>query len=202
MMNLLGYDAMALGEGDLGILGLAAIQERMGEASFPVLSANAIREGTEELLAEPYVIREIDGLQVAIIGLTGQALVKGVEFREPTQALREVIDEIGDRAGVMILLSHAGLATNRQIAEEFPQLDVIVSGGGNAVTAVAERKGDGPVTVHADLSTPGHAGRKLGIGTWYFGRQGELVQHDWTDFALTPDVADDPTMLEWVRRNS
>ena len=50
-MNRLGYDAMALGPADLA-LGLETLRARMAEAKFPMLSANAVVTGTEELGGE------------------------------------------------------------------------------------------------------------------------------------------------------
>jgi hypothetical protein len=59
----------------------------------------------------------------------------------------------------------------------------------------------GPPIVHADMSTPGHAGRRIGIGTWRFDEQSRLVDYDWQSLPLTPDVADDPEMAAWVSAN-
>ena len=58
IMNLMGYDAMALGAGDLS-MGLDVIRQRQAEAKFPFLSANAVVSGTTELVATPYITREI-----------------------------------------------------------------------------------------------------------------------------------------------
>ena len=67
-MNLLGYDAMALGGGDMR-LGLDTLRQRMAEAEFPFISANVVLSGTETLFTEPYTIKEMGDHKVAIIGL-------------------------------------------------------------------------------------------------------------------------------------
>ena len=56
-MNLMGYDAMAIGDLDLQ-LGPEVLQELMAEANFPFLSANVTLASGGELLAEPYVLRQ------------------------------------------------------------------------------------------------------------------------------------------------
>ena len=200
-MNSMRYDAMALGEGDLQILGVSAIQQRIEEADFPVLSANVFLAGTDRLLTRPYVVREVGGHRIAIIGLTGHATLPGVEIRDALETAQESVDLVREHADILILLSHAGLALNRQIAQELHELNLIISGGGQELTAVPEFTDGGPVLVHADSPSPGHAGRRIGVGTWYFDADGRLTQQNWRSVALTPDMPDDPAMLEWVRQH-
>lgn len=197
----MGYDAMALGEGDLAQLGLDVIRQRMEEAEFPFLSANAYLTGTESLIAQPYAILQVGDRSVAIIGLTGGADIPGIDIREPTDAVRAVVGEIGDRADILILLSHAGLKANRKTAQQVPELDLVISGGGKWITQEAERAERGPVVVQADLSTPAHAGRQIGVGAWTFGSGGELDHYEWQNLPLGPEIADDPEMVEWILGN-
>jgi 2',3'-cyclic-nucleotide 2'-phosphodiesterase (5'-nucleotidase family) len=200
-MNLMGYDAMALGEGDLAQLGVKAIRQRMEEASFPFLSANVYVTETGELLAQPYLVQEMGGQRVAIIGLTGMAQVPGIEIRDPLATVREIVDQVRPRADILILLSHAGLETNRQIAREVPEIHVIISGGGQVLTSSPDALVDGPPVVHADVPSPGHAGRRIGLGVWSFDDSGKLVEQRWQNLALTPEIADDQAMLQWVSQN-
>jgi len=69
-MNLMGYDAVALGETDLQ-LGEDILRQRIADAQFAVLSANVIVQSTGELFADPYVLLEVGGRTVGIIGVTG-----------------------------------------------------------------------------------------------------------------------------------
>ena len=66
--NYIGYDAMAIGnhefDNPIGVL-----REQMELATFPFISANVRTKGGE-YLAEPYIIKELNGLKVAIFGLT------------------------------------------------------------------------------------------------------------------------------------
>ena len=135
-MNAMGYDAMALGEGDLALLGAEGILRRAAEAQFPFLSANVYLTGTEDLLVEPYTVLNVGTRRVAIVGLTGPANNLEVEIRDPLETARTTIVEVHDQADVLILLSHAGLQVNREIANALPEIDLIVSGGGNIYTSV------------------------------------------------------------------
>ena len=69
-LNQLGYDALGLGMVDINRLTLGELQQRIEQAQFPVLSANATLKGSGKLLAEPYVILSVADHKVAILGLT------------------------------------------------------------------------------------------------------------------------------------
>ena len=196
-MNLMGYDAMAIGEGDLGQLGVDAIRGRIAEATFPCLSANAYLTEGDELLAQPYVILPRGERQIAVIGLTGPAEIPGIEIRDPIASVREVVAQIGEQADILILLSHTGLDTNKQIAQQIPELNLIVSGGGRTYTRTPASVENGPPVVHADVSSPGHAGRKIGTGVWSFDADGELEKRHWRIVELNPDIPDDPELSDW-----
>jgi 2',3'-cyclic-nucleotide 2'-phosphodiesterase (5'-nucleotidase family) len=201
LMNMLGYDAMVLGEGDLEILGVSAVQQRMQEANFAVLSANVVLKESGELLAQPYAIWTFGGHRVAVIGVTGAADLPDVEILDPLEATKAAVDQLRDQADILILLSHAGLSVNRQIAEQVPEIDLIVSGGGQESTDSPERVDMGPAIVHADVSSPAHAGRRVGVGTWTFDAQGRLTQYDWNSIALTTEIVAEPTMDAWASQH-
>lgn len=198
LMNMMGYDAMALGEGDLAQLGVEGILQRAAEAQFPLLSANAYLTGTEDLLVEPYTMLAIGTCRVAIVGITGLASNTEVEIRDPLEAARDAIAELRSQAGFVILLSHAGLKINREIADAIPEIDLIVSGSGTWITKELEQADSGPFIVQADLSTPGHAGRRIGAGRWTLNRENVIVSQQWENIALDTTHPDDPDMRAWV----
>jgi len=70
VMDLMGYDAMALGEVDLQ-LGDGILRQLIEDAHFPVLSANVIVRSTGDLFTAPYVVLERAGRRIGVIGLTG-----------------------------------------------------------------------------------------------------------------------------------
>jgi 2',3'-cyclic-nucleotide 2'-phosphodiesterase (5'-nucleotidase family) len=201
LMNMMDYDAMALGAGDLALLGVDLVRQRMDEARFPFLSANVVLSETGQLLTEPYVIREIQGYRIAIIGLTEEVRLPGVQILDPLTSLEAVLDDLRGKADIRVLLSHAGFETNQEIAWKAPDVDLIISGGGQGLTS-APQLGEGrPPLVHADTSSTGHAGRRVGVGSWWFGDGGRLVALDWTSVALATHIPDDPDMARWAAAN-
>ena len=197
VMNMLGYDAMTLGPQDLS-LGLTVLQQRMAEAKFAVLSANAVISATGKLLAKPYVIREFGGHKVAIVGLSGGSGAAEVAVRDPQETAQTIVAQLASQADAIILLSHAGETVDRQIAETVPGIALIVSSGPFALT-MPWRSKTGTLILHADEATPGHAGRRVGIATLTFGG-GRLIQQDWQQVGLDPQIADDPAMSAWVQK--
>ena len=196
LMNLLGYQAVALGEGDL-VLGRETLEMRMAEAGFPFVSANLL--GSDgNLFAKPYTMLDVAGHRIGIIGLTGQTTSNEFSIADPFPAAIQYVPEVGREAGIVIVLSHLGLEENRKMADVVPGIDVIVSGGGTYPAQVIRSDVTGTLVVHADSSSPGHAGRRIGVGTFEFDIRGELTDYKWQSVQLTPEIEDDPEMVEWA----
>ena len=64
LMNAMKFDAMVVGNHEFDY-GQKVLQERLGEARFPVLGANV--QGLPG--SNPYVIKDLQGVRVAIIGV-------------------------------------------------------------------------------------------------------------------------------------
>jgi 2',3'-cyclic-nucleotide 2'-phosphodiesterase (5'-nucleotidase family) len=198
IMNLLGYDAMALGGGDMR-LGLDTLRQRIAEAEFPFLSANMVLSGTETLFAEPYIIKEMGDHRVAIIGLTepdAADMVQGaVTVLDPIETARRYVAEVSSKASIVIVLSHIGVEENMKLAGEVEGIDLIVSGTGHALLGQAvQSETTGAFIVQAEVPSPGHAGRVVGVARLQIDSQGGIKSHQWAAISLTPDFADDPEM--------
>jgi 5'-nucleotidase/UDP-sugar diphosphatase len=198
-MNMMGYDALALGQQDLA-LGLEVLRQRVAEAEFALLSANAVVSGTGELITTPYLLREFDGHKVAVIGLSGGSGTPEIAVLDPAETARALVAELARQADVIILLSHAGTPVDQQIAEALPKVDLIVSGGQLQLASPWRSEKTGALILHADQATPGHAGRKLGIARLTFDAGGRLVAQEWQGVDLTPEIPDDPALATWVQQ--
>jgi len=121
-MNLLGYDAMAIGnhEFDAGAKNLYRLDSL---ATFPLLSGNIIDERTGKIVvfATPYIIREVKGVKVAIIGMTTADTpvysfpdnVEGVKFLPVAPVMRKYVKEVREQgADLVIGLVHLGIPYN------------------------------------------------------------------------------------------
>ena len=69
--NKIVIDALNIGEKDL-IFGIDTIFELKEKSSFTFISANILNKKTGEPVFEPYIIKEINGKKLGIVGLCGQ----------------------------------------------------------------------------------------------------------------------------------
>lgn len=199
-MNMMSYTAMALGPQDLA-LGPAVLRQRMAEARFAILSANAVVSATGRPVATPYIIRELGGHRVAIVGLSGGKDTAEIAVRDPTQTAQAMVTELAGQADIVILLSHAGAAVDQQMADTVSGVDLIVSGGAPMLAAPWRSEKTGALVVRADQASPGHAGRVLGIARLSFDSRGQVVGQTWQALPLSPEIADDPAMTAWVNQS-
>jgi 5'-nucleotidase/UDP-sugar diphosphatase len=131
MMNVLRFDALVVGNHEFDF-GVEILKRRIGEAAFPVLGANV--EGLPEI--RPYVLKEIEGWKVLIIGvvtedtpvMTHPRNVKGLAFRSPENSIREILTARAAEADVVIVLSHLGLPADRKLARNVKGIHLIVGG--------------------------------------------------------------------------
>ncbi len=201
-MNMMRYDAMAIGPQDVA-MGAAALRERIAQAAFPVLSANLRVADTGALFAEPYVLLPLAGHTVAIIGITGtegfpQSAMTDAERLTPTDPLdaaREYVAAVSSQADIIILLSNAGLMVNQIIAQKLPDIDVIVTGGTSTLTTPIRYSED-----RALLAEAGYRGEWLGKMPLSFDSDGRVISFAGEAVALTDEYADEPAMRQFVNR--
>lgn len=196
-MNRLGYDAITLGPLDI-VLGAERLRALTKDAKFAVVAAN-VRLAEGDYLAQPYVTRAIGRHQVALIGLAATDEKEGLLISDPLTALREVMPEVTSQADVVIVLSHAGVEVARAIADQVPDVDVVVTGGTSGPLHLWRKEDGGVPILRADVPGPGRAGINLGKAVLQFDAEGHLADIQWTITPLTAEVSEDPAMLEWVR---
>ncbi len=143
-LNFLKYDALTVGNHEPDF-GTDALKKRMAEASFPTVACNLTEKASGKLFTKPYVIREVGGVKVGILGLaypktartTAAKNVAAVEFHPPGPAVKEYLPKVrADGAEVVVALSHLGLGADLRLAKEVTGIDVIV--GGHSHNRMAE----------------------------------------------------------------
>ena len=122
--NEIGCNAFSPGIKDFS-LGLDVIRELEILADFPFISAN-IKDKTGELLFKPYVIEEIDGIKIGIIGLTSKFINDELIIENPITALSEVIAELSPQVNFTLLLFSADQSDINYLNKESLDLDFII----------------------------------------------------------------------------
>lgn len=151
MMNQVCFDAFALGnhEFDSGDDGLKTFLDYLNPAQgatcakTPVLAANVIPQiGTplypalNENMLQPYVIKEVDGAKVGIIGIdiasktqNSSSPLDSTVFLDEIETAQNYIDELAEMGvNKIILLTHYQYANDLTMAAQLKGVDVIVGG--------------------------------------------------------------------------
>ncbi|MFA6109728.1 MAG: multiheme c-type cytochrome [Candidatus Latescibacterota bacterium] len=161
--RLLAYDAVNVGHQEF-INGTGFFRDEVLSAGLPLVSAG-LRDGkTGGLFVEPYLIRETAGLRVALLGLVdAQAftaihprLWEGVTTASLSETVQRFVPSLRRQADVLVVLSNLGSEGDRDLAEEVPEIDVIV--GGHPGPATSD-----PIKVGSTLIVrPGTGGEQIG----------------------------------------
>lgn len=142
MMNLIGYDAVAIGNHEFDE-GQENMRHMFSMAQFDVLSANLTVDG-KAAAPLPYKIYSVDGLRVGVIGLVLSDLYSmvaeknlvGVRVADPVETAQRLIDDIDDKTDLIVLLTHQGDDQDILLAQKIHGADIIV--GGHSHTLLKE----------------------------------------------------------------
>ena len=153
-MSAMKYDAMVLGNHEFNF-GLKNLDKARGDAHFPILSANTrVAPGAGKPF-EPYTVKTVGGVKVAIVGITTTGIpmweepdhIKGYSFQNEVDTAVATVAAVREKAkpDLVIVGGHAGLGRDLKtgalesgevnnenqmydIATAIPDLDAIVFG--------------------------------------------------------------------------
>ncbi|MCP4404833.1 MAG: bifunctional UDP-sugar hydrolase/5'-nucleotidase [bacterium] len=169
LMNMLGYDAMALGNHEFD-KGRDVLLKQKEWAEFPFLAANIVKKDTGETLVDPYVIKEFDGLKIAILGLTAEDTpvltfpenTADLEFKDAIETAKELVPKLKEEADIVIALTHIGLqkevrggyksSGDLDLAKEVSGIDAVVGGHTQIALTEAEVVNGTPVVQAGEWS--------------------------------------------------
>jgi 2',3'-cyclic-nucleotide 2'-phosphodiesterase (5'-nucleotidase family) len=128
-MNALHYDAMTVGNHEYNF-GLLVLEKARSEATFPWLSANTYDKATNKTRYLPYILKDVEGVRIAILGLTTPGIPNwenapnyaGLEFREPLLEAKKWVPILRrkERADVVVIAMHMGLEEDLRTGELNP----------------------------------------------------------------------------------
>ena len=137
-MQEMGYQAIALGKSELRLPAgeLLSRVASSDDAPSPFLSANVAIFGFATGMTTDHRIVEAGGVRIGITAILGELWQReisttDVEVAAPGLKLREILPKMKERSDLLVLLAHATMEESRVIAREFPEFDVVVTGGGD-----------------------------------------------------------------------
>lgn len=180
LLNRLGVDAMTFGNHEFD-RGVAPIPGWINASRFPWLSANIDFSGEPAIapLVKPYLIREVNGEKVAIIGVTTETTpqstlnVGKTLFRDAVASCRQqvaVLTSLG--INKIILLSHLGYRHDLALARQVAGIDIVV--GGHSHSLLGDRQqlaamGEMPVGEYPTAVTAPDGKQVLVSQAWQWG---------------------------------
>ncbi len=205
MMNLIGFDAMAVGnhEFDDGNEGLLKLTEGV---EFPVLSGNLDLSQSDSLQdeVEDHTILEIGGERIGIVSALATDTVETsspgdeVIFQDEIDALAADVQSLEEQGVTKIIaLTHVGVTKDMEIAEAVEGVDLVVGGHSHTLFSNTEEGamayptmvGDTPVVqAYAYSKYVGHL-------TVTFDDEGNVTEATGDTILLDASVAEDEAIV-------
>jgi len=137
-MRKMGYDAIALGKGELRLPTgeLVSVAATVNGKPSPFVSANVGLFGFAAGLTAAKRVVEAGGMRIGITAVLGAAYQKDIhnadiEMSSPDAALRKTLPELQkEKCDYLILLAHANTEESLALAKTFPEFDLVVTAGG------------------------------------------------------------------------
>ena len=191
-LNAAGLDYATLGNHEFDF-GIDVLKQRMSESKFTWILSNVLDANGRTIGASvPYVIRDIGGMKVGIIGLCITTSTIAPEWKrqfrlgDPAAAAAKYLP-ILKRAGVdvVVAITHLTFAEDRDLARRFPAIDLIIGGHEHYPitstenhTLISKAGSDAKFAARIDLI------RRPGTGS--------TVERFFELIPVTKDIADDP----------
>ncbi|MCZ6401589.1 bifunctional UDP-sugar hydrolase/5'-nucleotidase UshA [Vibrio parahaemolyticus] len=201
-MNLIGYDAMAVGNHEFDNA-LSVLDKQAKLADFPMLAANIYRKDTDGKVTDeryfaPYKVFTINGLKVAVVGLTTKDTAKlvnpdnvaNIHFADPQIEIKKVLKEIeaNETVDLVFATTHMGHYQDGNHGSEAPgdvllarslkdgELDAII--GGHSQNPVCMEPGTND---YADFKPGDDCMPDRQNGTWI------MQAHEWGKYVGRAD---------------
>ena len=197
-MNLMKYDVVNVGEGELS-LGSAFFQEIVNHSALSFVSANIVGNRNTFPGIKPYVVIDYGKFRVGITGITASVFFdtddlkkEGLMVGNHIKALKEIIPELRRKADIIILLSHLGYKATVDLFRfnQLSGIDVVIAGHGRKLLCDAEEI-NGTLIVQNSMG-----GEYLGTLMLSLGPDRTIQQYEGEVVALTEDIPVDEKASE------
>ena len=202
-INEMGIDVAIPGNWSVAY-GPKVMKKRLNEQfDHQVVATNVYDKSTDERVFDPYTIRDINGVKVAVIGFTDPDIPtrqppsysRGLGFKD-SGPLPDIIDEVRNERGadVVLLSSHIGLSKAVAMTDKLPTIDAHLSGDTH------ERTQEPMVRNDTWIVEPGAFGSFVGKLDFEV-KDGEVVDRKWELIEVTAEKYDrDPEVLKAVQK--
>jgi len=130
----MGYGALNIGNTDLA-LGVEYLRHLEKKSKILFISANLKDKKTRKPIFKPYLIKEVEGVKIGILGLITteisaniQKELKNYSIENPTKTATETISRLTASCDHIIALAHLTPPEIESLAKEVPRISIIIGG--------------------------------------------------------------------------
>ena len=130
-MELLGYDAIGIGERELNF-GYDKLKALAAASKVPVLSANLVDKKTGRPAFKPWVIVKKGNLKVGVFSVLGPKIElpanagEQLTVDDPLSTAQKTVAELRKQCDVVVALAHLGRVEGEDLAAQVPGIDVVI----------------------------------------------------------------------------
>jgi hypothetical protein len=134
--NLMGYDAFIPGEVDLS-LGIDELKRISKQAKFSFLLANLLERQAQKPVFKPYIIKEMGGVKIGLLGLTSRDFFlknpasekEKYYLAEPIATARKIISDLKKKnCKIIMAIAHMPENELKAFAQALPEIHFVISG--------------------------------------------------------------------------
>jgi 5'-nucleotidase/UDP-sugar diphosphatase len=133
--NLFGFDASTLGNHEFDY-GWEQVQRFLKIANYPMVTANVVDGSGKLMTPKPYVILNVNGLRVAVLGIMTDTLadittpkLMGDWHTIPAiETARKYAAELKGKSDLIVVLGHIAPVEEKQFLSTAPEIPVLVTG--------------------------------------------------------------------------
>lgn len=130
----IGYDALNIGDTDIG-LGVEYLRNLQKRVKIPFLSANLKDRKTGKLVFNPYLVKDMGGAKIGIIGLLTpnippylQKEMKNYLVEEPIKVAINMVQGPMSHCSYIFALAHLTPPEIESLAKRAPEISIIIGG--------------------------------------------------------------------------
>lgn len=198
-MGQMGYDAYNLGVRELAY-GQDFIKAQTDQWRVPLLCANLIRAKDGKPFATPYIIKDLGGVRVAVLGLMS-GLFNAHKYKpedeellvqDPVEVASQLVPRLRGQADIVVVLGHIIMEEAEQLAERVPGIQAIILAWAMGII-------DPPVEIKETLIlSAGTKGSHLGELFLHLNWDKRVISHHSRITPLGRKISDDPEIRELI----
>lgn len=218
LMQEMKYDAMTLGNHDFDD-GLPEIEAFMKTVTAPILASNVSFPSTSPLnkTVLPALVLHRKGKQIGLISVvttetkTTSSHAEEIDVLSPIEYILPLIEKLKKQGvNIIILLNHNGLAEDKKLAAQLPDIDIIVNAHSHSLLSnnpsELHTEGPYPLVIQNPQGKPvlivsaGIGGHHVGALSVYFDEHGDILSFTGDTVAMDEKIQPDKYMNAQIEK--